>query len=143
MRRPRVAFAAILAPLLTAAVAVAAQPPLPTPDASRGDRTLLRQLHFEYGLVVACGLADDEVKAGYEIRTSRLEQRLGIDNDADARYRELNLGWTEADADWAAEGGAAFREWCRDEAVSARDRFVHAFRETGETLTPQPKAKKP
>jgi len=153
MRHRRVLPALILAPALVAAACTVtktetAEPP-PTADEpapvatsdSRAERLLLRQLHFEYGLTVACGLADDEVEAGYRIRTSKLEQRLGIGDDPEARYRELNLGWTERDADWAAQGGAAFLDWCRNDAATARDRFKRAFRDTGEKLNPRPKGK--
>lgn len=146
MRGRRATLALVLAPALIA-LALAATPagaaePPPAADEARAEATLLRHLHFEYGLVVACGLADDEVEAGYQIRTSKLEQRLGIEDDAEARYRELNLGWTEADADWAAKGGAAFLDWCRNEAAAARDRFRQAFRDTGEKLSPRPKEKR-
>ncbi|HEY4636399.1 MAG TPA: hypothetical protein VIG92_07560 [Rhodospirillales bacterium] len=145
MRRRRAILALVLAPVLIAAAfattAGAAEPP-PAADEARAERTLLRHLHFDYGLVIACGLADDEVEAGYQIRTSKLEQRLGIEDDAEARYRELNLGWTEADADWAAKGGPAFLERCRNEAAAARDRFKQAFKDTGEKLNPRPKEKR-
>jgi len=146
MRRRCALLAPVLAPALIAfafasTVAGAAEPP-PAADEVRGERALLRHLHFEYGLVVACGLADDEVEAGYHVRTSKLEQRLGIEDDADARFRELDLGWTEADADWAEKGGPAFLDWCRNEAAPARDRFRQAFRDTGEKLGPRPREKR-
>jgi hypothetical protein len=136
VRRGRAIVAWLLAPaqIATAVAATAA-------DEIRIERSLLRHLHFEYGLVVACGLADDEVEAGYRLRVGRLEQRLGIDDDSEARYRELNLGWTESDADWAAKGGPAFRDWCLNEAASARDRFRQAFRDTGEKLGTPAKGK--
>lgn len=140
MRRRRATLALVLAPALVAAAL--ARMTAGAADEARVERALLRHLHFEYGLVVACGLADDEVEAGYRFRTGKLEQRLGIDDDAEARYRELNLGWTEADADWAAKGGPAFRDWCLNEAASAGDRFRQAFRDTGEKLAPRPKEKR-
>lgn len=145
MRCRRAILALVLVPaLITAAFATtagAAEPP-PAVDDTRAERSVLRHLHFDYGLVVACGLADDEVEAGYQIRASKLEQRLGIEDDAEARYRELNLGWTEADADWAARGGPAFLERCRNEAATARGRFKQAFKDTGEKLNPRPKEKR-
>lgn len=141
MRRRHIVVASMLtttALLGLVLAAAAADLPASAPNSTRADHALLRHLHFEYGLVVACGLADDEVEAGYRIRINKLERRLGIENDPDARYRELNLGWTEADADWAAKDGPEFRDWCRDQAASARDRFRQAFRDTGETLNPRP-----
>ncbi|MBI1986601.1 MAG: hypothetical protein HYW28_07520 [Rhodospirillales bacterium] len=145
MRLRRGILALVLAPALIAAAfattAGAAELP-PAADEAHAERSLLRHLHFDYGLVVACGLADDEVETGYQIRASKIEQRLGIEDDAEARYSELNLGWTEADADWAAKGGPAFLERCRNEAAAARDRFKQAFKDTGEKLSPRPKEKK-
>jgi hypothetical protein len=143
MRCRRVILASILAPVLgalafAATAAGAAEPP-PSMGESGAEQSLLRHLHFEFGLIVACGLADDEVEAGYRLRIDKLEQGLGIEGNAEAQYRELNLGWTEADADWAARGGPAFLDWCRNEGVSARDRFKQAFRDTGEKLIRAPK----
>jgi|GEM_PF-5986110 len=139
MRRGRAILASVLAPTLIAvafeSTAAVAAEPAPAADQARAERSLLRHLHFEYGLVVACGFADDEAEAGYRLRADRIERRLGIEDDAEARYRELNLGWTEADADWAAKGGAAFQDWCRNEAAAARDRFKQAFKDTGESLS--------
>ena len=119
-----------------------AQPPLPAADSSRDERALLRMLHFEFGLVSACGLADDETRAGYEVASGRLERRLGIDGDAEARFREIDKGWTEADARWAARNGAGFKERCRIEAVTDRNRFHRVFEETGQKLKPGKDGKK-
>lgn len=144
MRPRRFPLAIVLAAALLGPPpgACAADKPAFAADSARTDRALLRHLHFEYGLVVACGYGGDEVEAGYRLGTDRLERRLGIADDPEARFRELNLGWTEADADSASIKGIEFRESCRDQAWAAAERFRNAFRDTGETLNPRSREKR-
>jgi hypothetical protein len=136
--RPHPALFAVAAWLLLAAGPAWAQPQPAVPDQTRGERLSLRKLHFEFGLIGQCGFADDLTKAGYELEADRLERQLGIDHDPEARFRELNQGWTEANAKWAAAGGDAFADACRTDAMAARDRFRRAFEETGQTLKASP-----
>lgn len=87
----------------------------PAPD---GD---LVRTYYDLEVTGYCGLATDDVGAGFRAQRDHIMRLNNID---DAAMQQARMqGWKQAHLEWQNRGLGGFKGWCRTEGAAAAQRF--------------------